>query len=99
VATGVCGALNPISIPLKVWTLSLFVNNVLVPGSTFANQTISPDQQSNEIVADVFVHFNKGDVLTLANTSDAQLFVNAPSLGTNAQPSSAYLKIILLQAD
>jgi hypothetical protein len=42
VATGICGALNPIPSPLPVWTLSLFKNGVYVPGSTFANMTISP---------------------------------------------------------
>lgn len=99
VATGICGALNPIASPLPCWTLSLFKNGVLIPGSTFANQTISPEQKSNEIVADVFVHFAKGDVITLANTSTAALTVAAPSLGTNAAPSSAYLKIVLLLAD
>jgi hypothetical protein len=99
VATGICGALNPIPSPIPVWTLSLFLNGVLVSGSTFANQTISPEQKSNEIVADVFVHFNKGDVLELANTSSNALQMSAPILGTNAPPSSAYLKIILLKAD
>lgn len=99
VATGICGALNPIPSPLPVWTLSLFKNNILVPGSTFANQTISPEQQSNEIVADVFVHCNKGDILTLANTSTSNVNLTAPTLGTNALPNSAYLKITLLKAD
>lgn len=99
VATGICGALNPIASPLPCWTLSLFKNGIIVPGSTFANQTISPEQKSNEIVADVFVHFNVGDVLELANTSTAAVDINAPTLGTNAQASSAYMKIILLKAD
>jgi hypothetical protein len=99
VATGICGALNPIQSPLKVWTLSLFVNGVLVPGSTFACMTISPEQKSNETVADVFVHLNAGDYLELANTSDSQINLNAPVLGSNAQPNSAYIKLILLKAD
>ena len=99
VATGICGALNPIASPLPCWTLSLFKNGIYVPGSTFANQTISPEQKANEIVADVFVHFNVGDVLTLANTSSAAVVVSAPTLGTNAQASSAYMKLILLKAD
>jgi len=99
VATGICGALNPIASPLPVWTLSLFKNNVIVPGSTFSNMTLSPEQKANEIVADVFVHFDKGDVLTLANTSTAQIQLSAPTLGTNAQPNSAYMKLILLRAD
>jgi hypothetical protein len=99
IATGICGALNPISSPLPCWTLSLFVNGIIVPASTFANQTISPEQKANEIVADVFVHLNKGDVVTLANTSTAPIQLSSPTLGTNAVPSSAYMKMILLKAD
>lgn len=99
VYTGICGYLNPLESPLKCWTLSLFKNGVYVPGSTFANLTISPEQKSNEIVADVFVHFDKGDVLELANTSDNTVYMAAPTLGTNAPANSAYLKIILLKAD
>ena len=99
VYTGICGYLNPIASPLPCWTLSLFKNGVYVPGSTFANQTISPEQKSNEIVADVFVHFDAGDVLELANTSNAVVNMAAPTLGTFAPANSAYLKLILLQAD
>ncbi len=97
--TGMCGALNPVPNPLPVWTLSLFKNGVIVPGSTFANMTLSPDQRANEIVADVFVHLNVGDVLQLANTSINIVFLTAPVIGTNAQTNSAYLKLILLKAD
>lgn len=99
VYTGMCGALNPVESPLKVWTLSLFRNGVIVPGSTFANMTLSPEQKANEIVADVFVHFNAGDFLELANTSDQTIILQAPTLGSMAQPNSAYLKIVLLEAD
>jgi hypothetical protein len=99
VATGICASLNPIASPLPVWSLSLFKNGVIVPGSTFSNMTISPVQQANEIVADVFVHCAVGDVLTLANTSNAQIVLSAPTLGTNAQTNSAYMKVILLKAD
>jgi hypothetical protein len=99
ISTGICGYLNVIQSPLPSWTLSLFQNGVLVPGSTFANQTISPEQKSNEIVADVFVHFAKGDTLQLASTSTNVVNMAAPTLGTNAAPSSAYMKIVLLKAD
>ncbi|HWY98122.1 MAG TPA: hypothetical protein VNY36_03455 [Bacteroidia bacterium] len=99
VSTGLCGALNPIPSPLPVWTLSLFQNGAIVPGSTFANMTLSPSQQANEIVADVFVHFTAGDVLQLANTSVNAVTLTAPTLGTNAQTNSAYLKMVLLKAD
>lgn len=99
VATGICAALNPISSPLPVWTLSVFKNGVIVPGSTFASMTLSPEQKANQIVADVFVHFDKGDTLFLANTSNAQIQLSTANLGSNAQPNSAYMKITLLKAD
>lgn len=99
VATGICAALNPISSPLPVWTLSLFINGVIIPGSTFASMTLSPEQKVNEIVADVFVHCDAGDLLMLANTSTASISLSSPNLGSNAQPNSAYMKIILLEAD
>ena len=99
VATGICGFLNPIASPLPCWTLSLFVNGIYLAGSTFANQTISPEQKANEIASDVFVHFNAGDVVKLANTSSALVNLAAPVLGTNAPASSAYMKIVLLKAD
>jgi len=99
VFTGMCGSLNPIASPLPVWTLSLFRNGVIVPGSTFGSMTLSPEQKANEIVADVFVHLDAGDFLELANTSTAPVVLTAPSLGTNAQTNSAYLKIVMLEAD
>lgn len=99
VFTGMCGALNPVESPLKVWTLSLFKNGVIVSGSTFANMTLSPEQKANEIVADVFVHFEAGDVLELANTSDQSIELLAPTHGSMAQPNSAYLKLVMLEAD
>lgn len=99
IATGICGALNPIPSPLPVWTLSLFKNNILVPGSSFACMTLSPEQKSSEVVADVFVHCDAGDVLTLANTSQQPIELTAPVLGTNVLPNSCYMKIILMRAD
>ena len=99
IATGMCGALNPIPSPLPIWTLSLFVNGAIVAGSTFANMTISPEQQANEVVADVFVHLNVGDLVTLANTSANVVSLTAPVLGSNAQVNSAYMKLTLLKAD
>jgi hypothetical protein len=99
ISSGMSGSLNPIPSPLPVWTMSLFQNGNIVPGSTFANLTLSPVQQANEVVADVFLHFNVGDVVQLANTSVSQVNLTAPTLGTNAQTNSCYLKIQLLKAD
>lgn len=98
VAAGMTGTLNPIPAPLPVWTLSLFLNGVIVPSSTFSNVPLSPAQASNELTADSFIYCNIGDEITLANTSTAPVFLSAPTLGTNAQTNSAYLKVQLLRA-
>jgi hypothetical protein len=99
VFTAFSGALAVLDSPLPVWSLSLFKNGILVPYSTFVNMTLSPEQKANMILGDVFIHFDVGDVLELANTSDAPIDITAPTNGTNAQPNSAFLKIILLEAD
>lgn len=99
VFTGLCGSLNPIASPLPVWTVSVFKNGIYVPGSTFANMTLSPEQKANEVAVDVFVHFMKGDTIVVANTSTSPVVLTAPTLGTNAPTNSAYLKLVLLEAD
>lgn len=97
--TGACGTLNPVSSPLLCWTVSLFKNDVLISGSTAANMTITPEQKANEIFADVFIHCEAGDVLTMANTSVSAITLNSPTLGTYATPNSAFFKIFLLEED
>jgi Collagen triple helix repeat (20 copies) len=99
VSIGVCANLNPLSAPLEVWTVSLFKNGVLVPGSTNPNMTLSPEQRANDVSSDTYVHFSAGDVLEVANTSTNVLHLTAPALGTNAPSNSAYLKLNLLKAD
>ncbi len=99
VSLGACGSLNPVASPLAVWTLSLFKNGVIVPGSTFANMTLSPEQKANEIATNVLVHCGVGDVLELANTSTAPIVLTSPVLGTNAAANSALLKILLIKAE
>ncbi len=99
VTIGVTASLNPIPSPLPVWTVSLFLNGALVDGSTFANLPLSPEQHANESVSDVFVHCNAGDMLEIANTSNAPLFLTSPANGTNAQVNSATFKMQMLKAD
>lgn len=99
VFTAFCGALDTLDSPLPVWSLALFRNGVIVPYSTFVNMTISPEQKANMILGDVFIHFDVGDVLELANMADAAIDLTAPVNGSNAQPNSAFIKMILLEAD
>lgn len=103
VGSGATGFLNPVPAPLPVWTLSMFKNNVVIPGTTFSNIPLSPAQGSNELTAESFEHFQVGDRLKVANTSTNPVFLVAPPIGsnpgTNVQTSSAYLKVRLISCD
>lgn len=94
ISMGVCGSLNPIQSPLPVWTTSLFRNGVIVQGSSLANMTLSPEDKADEIVVDLLVSLAAGDILKIANTSTAAIVITAPTLGTNAQTNSAFLKLM-----
>ncbi len=96
---GAAAFLNPVPSPLPVWSVSIFKNGSYVPGSTICALPISPEQQATEIVADLLVHLDAGDNVVLANTSTATLFLNAPTLGTNAAANSSFLVVKLLKAD
>lgn len=96
---GVTGSINPIPSPLPVWTVSLFNNNVLVPASTFANLPLSPEQHASEEISEVLFHAMAGDMISVANTSTANLLLSSPSMGTNASVNSATLILDLRKAD
>lgn len=100
---GICGFLNPLPVPLPVFTVSIFKNGALIPGVTFSNVPLSPAQGSNLLTAETFEYFVAGDKLKLANTSTSPLLLVAPPVGsnpgTNVQTSSAYLKLNLVSCD
>ncbi|MFI5405456.1 MAG: hypothetical protein ACHQ1D_02965 [Nitrososphaerales archaeon] len=92
----VCGTLNPLSAPLIVWGLAIFKNGLIIPGTTFVDMTLSPDQQANNTSSLIIVFLNVGDVLELHNMTTQNLLLNAIAAGTNginAQSNSASFKI------
>lgn len=95
----VCGTYNPLKDPLEVWTVSLFINGVLDPGSTVSNMPLSPDQKSTEISGYNLIHFKVGDKLTLNSTSTEQLQLTSFLLGSNVQPLSSSLLLFSIKLD
>jgi hypothetical protein len=96
---GVGAFLNPLPAPLPAWSISVFKNGVYAVGSTACALPISPEQQATEVVSTLLVHLAANDVVTIANTSTAPLYLAAPTLGTNSLPNSAFMVIKLLKAD
>lgn len=95
----ICGSLNPLPTPLPIWAISLFKNGNLVPGSSFSNITLSPDEIANELFGEVLLHLDVGDLVNVANSSTNNLILNANTLGVSVQPNSAHFMLFLLKAD
>lgn len=93
------GALTPLDIPLKVWSMALFVNGLVLPASCFADMTISPGQQANQTTSTVLYHFSAGDVIKLCNTCTEPLHLNSFGLGSNVITNSASINAGIIKAD
>jgi hypothetical protein len=91
--------LNVLESPLPAFALSLYKNGALLPASSSAGMTISPEQRGNQVVLHAMAHFDANDILKMSNTSNAALGLNALTLGVNVAPNSASLRISMLRAD
>ena len=98
VIAGVTGNLNPLPESLPVLTFSLFLNGVIIDGSTFAHANLSQTQPSNEISCNILAYCNVGDELTLANTSNLNVAFSPIKMPSSPQTNSAYLKVELMRA-
>jgi hypothetical protein len=93
------GTINPLRQPLISWCVSLFVNDVLVPGSQDTNMTITSSQANNYVTFVFLVHLNAGDKVGLYNMTNAPLILNNSHFGVNCAINSASFSIVLIKAD
>jgi hypothetical protein len=93
ISQSVCGTLTNLSSPLSNWGFALFQNGVIVPGTTFAAMTLSPDQISNTLTANFLIHAMAGDTISLNNITSLPLTLAHTFNGLNTDPVSASLQI------
>lgn len=58
---------NPFPFPVPSWSLGIYRNGSLLPGSSSASCSISPDQIVTHASANLIIEFFAGDVLKLVN--------------------------------
>jgi hypothetical protein len=96
-ATGGVGSLNPPVIPPVLsagsWSLGLFLNGVLIPGSIASSFSALDDLavvNPNVIVGQAIVEVHKNSILTLSNTSTLSVqLVNDNSSGFDPSTSAS----------
>lgn len=76
------------------WSLGLFLNGVLVPGSVAA--VSGTDVNALEIVGQVIIEVAKGDLLQLINTTSGSIYVTPSVSGGTGLNNSASIQVVKL---
>lgn len=86
--------------PGDTLAFSLFLDGVIVPGSTFSTILFAPqgDDISYNVSGEVFVAINAGQTLTLASSSTVPMALTSVSTGATSPITSASLDLLLMQA-
>lgn len=89
-----------VTAPAVTAAVSLFVNGVYVPGSTFGVVNFTPPTSTigYNITGEVYVTLTAGQNLTLASSSIDSMALTGVSTGSTSALSSASLDILLIQA-
>lgn len=80
--------------PVPAWSLGIFVNGVLEPGSGSGSFSLSPSDVLTNCTGVVILPLNAGDVITLVNTSINPFTASSTPFGVLVPLTSAHLTII-----
>ncbi len=83
----------PIPSPTPSFSFGLWVNNVIVPGSTLSGYTQAPNDDTLHISGEVMIVINSGDVLKLRNASSLIVDMSPNTTGIQFPVTVASLNI------
>lgn len=84
----------PFPSPVIEWSLTLYLDGVAVPGSSYSGFSLFPAEFSTNTAATTLIAVTAGQVLTLKNTTTLPVSLIASSLGSIVISNSASLTII-----
>lgn len=87
----------PIPFPVPGWSLGLFRNGLLLPGSVSGAFTISPDDICTHNSTVLQLELFAGDIITLVNTSTSDITAISSLDGSSVPITSAGLNFTLLE--
>jgi len=88
----------PIPSPVPSFSLGMWLNNVVVPGSVVSGFTQAPDDDTLQICSEVQISVAAGDILRIRNASTANILLIPNSLGLLFPVTLASLNIHCLKA-
>ncbi|HEY3526792.1 MAG TPA: hypothetical protein VGK47_11380 [Nitrososphaeraceae archaeon] len=87
----------PIPDPTPSFSFNLWLNGVIVPGSTISGYTQAPNDDTLHITGDVTVSVNAGDILKLRNASTLVVDMSPNTIGIQFPVTVASLNIHCLK--
>ena len=89
---------QPIPLPVPSFSFGLWVNNVIVPGSTLSGYTQAPGDDTLHISGEVIIQMKINDVLILRNASSNNVDLTPNTVGIQFPVTVANLNIHCLKA-
>lgn len=87
----------PIGVPTPSWSLGLFLNGGLVPGSIYSGFTQAPPDGPSHADSSVMVLLAAGDIIRLRNTTTASVSLDPSVTGAVFNTAVATLNLVGLQ--
>jgi hypothetical protein len=87
----------PYPFPVPAWSLGIYKNGILIPGSTSASFSLSPDELVVHDSASFIKEIDAGDIIKLVNTSLLPITAESVPTGTIFPVVSARINLILLK--
>ena len=84
----------PFQFPPIEWSLTLYLDGVEIPGSSFSGFSLFPEEFSTNVASSTLISVTAGQVLTLQNTTTVSVSLIASHLGSIVTSNSAALTII-----
>jgi hypothetical protein len=88
---------QPIPVPVPSFSFALWLNNVLIPGSTVSGYTQAPGDDTVHINGEVIVNIAANDMLRLRNASSSGVDMNPNTVGIVFPVTVACLNIHCLK--
>lgn len=85
----------PFPAPVPAWSFSLYLDGVLVNGSTFSSFTLFPDEATSTAAGTVIIHVTAGQVLTLNSSASLPVSIISSIPGSLVPETSTSITIEL----
>lgn len=89
---------QPIPLPVPSFSFGLWLNNVIVPGSTISGYTQAPGDDTIQVNGEVIIHVSANDLLKLRNASSNGIDMTPNTVGIVFPVTVATLNIICVKS-